>query len=41
VRHKTDKKNENVNLDTKRILFIRKEISSFNTSWSEITAVQG
>jgi hypothetical protein len=26
VRHKTDKKNENVNLDTKRILFIRKEM---------------
>lgn len=41
MHHKTGKKNENVNLDAKRILVICKEISSFNTSWSEITAVQG
>ena len=41
VRHKTGKKNENINLDAKRILVVCKEISSFNTSWSKITAVQG
>lgn len=37
MHYKTGKKNENVNLDGKRILVICKEISSFNSSWSKIT----